>query len=192
MRLERLNKSQTEDIFRKRLIVDFPEAEIKPLNVILKAMEDGKYESLGLYDGEDMIGYAFLVKLDNDYLIDYLAIYPDQRNAGAGGTLVGLLAEYLKDADNIIGEVEDPSYSEDAAQKDIQERRLAFYYRNGCIDSGLRVKTFGVPFLILKAKDGNYHDNEELWRLYQSFYKELLPKDLFEKNVELLNMDVRN
>ncbi len=186
MRLERLNKSQTEELFRKRLIVDFPEPEIKPLKVILKAMDEGKYESLGLYEESEIIGYAFLVKLHNDYLIDYLAVYPEKRNSGAGGAMVSLLAEYLKDADNIIGEVEDPSYTEDAAQKDLQARRLAFYYRNGCADTGLRVKTFGVPFMILRAKEGKCHDNKEMWELYQAFYREVLPKEMFEKNVCLL------
>ena len=189
MRLERLNKAQTEALFRERLVVDFPEAEIKPLKVILQAMDDGKYESLGLFDEAGMIGYVFLVKLDKDYLVDYLAVYPKKRNAGAGGAMLGLLAEYLKDADNIIVEVEDPLYTEDAPEKELQARRLGFYYRNGCVDTGLRVRTFGVPFVILRAKEGTCRDNEELWELYRSFYKELLPKDLFEKNVELLGLE---
>ena len=47
MRLERLNKAQTEALFSERLVVDFPEAEIKPLKVILpQVSENGMPPSL--------------------------------------------------------------------------------------------------------------------------------------------------
>ena len=184
MRLERIGKPIAEALYKERMVIDFPKDELKPLGVILDAMDKGKYECLGLFDEDTMIGYVYLVKRGKDYLVDYLATYPDKRNSGVGGLMVSLLAEYLRDADNIIGEVEDPEYEEDEAQKDIQSRRLAFYMRNGCSDTGLRVKTFGVPFQVLKMGEGSYSDLDELWALYQSFYKEILPKEMFEKNIK--------
>ena len=150
MKLEYISKAMTEKIYKERMVEDFPEDELKPLGVILKAIELGKYECLELFDGETMIGYVFLVKLDRNYLVDYLAVFPHTRNAGAVGVMVNLLAEYLRDADNIIVEVEDPEYEENEDQKEIQSRRLAFYIRNGCSDTGLKVKTFGVPFKVLR------------------------------------------
>ena len=184
MRLEHLGKDIAEKIYRERMVVDFPKDELKPLWAILKAIDHGKYECLGLFEGEAMIGYTFLVKLGKDYLVDYLAVYPDKRNSGAGGVMVKLLAEYLCDADDIIVEVENPEYAEDEAQKDVQSRRLAFYNRNSCSDTGLRARTFGVPFVILRMGEGRCHDLDTLWEMYRSFYRELLPKDMFEKNVK--------
>ena len=184
MRLEHLGKSLAETVYKERIVVDFPEDELKPLWTILKAMDQGKYECLGLFDGDAMVGYTFLVKLGKDYLVDYLAVYPDKRNSGAGGVMVNLLAEYLRDADNIIVEVENPEYAENEDQKELQSRRLAFYYRNGCADTGLRVKTFGVPFLILRMGESSCNDLDALWELYQSFYREVLPKEMFEKSVK--------
>ncbi len=183
MRLERLNKAQVEYIFKNKMIEDFPEAEIKPLEVILKAIDNDIYEPLGLFDDAKIIGYTFLAKLGSNYLVDYLAVYADSRNSGAGSCMVQLLAEYLRDAENIIGEVEDPDHATDAASKDIQTRRMNFYMRNGCTDTGLRVKCFGVPFRILRVgqKLGESHD--ELWEMYQEFYRRVLPKDMFEKNI---------
>ena len=184
MRLEHLGKSLAETVYKERIVIDFPEDELKPLWAILNAMDQGKYECLGLFDGESMIGYTFLVKLGKDYLVDYLSVYPDKRNSGAGGVMVNLLTEYLRDADNIIVEVENPEYAENEDQKELQSRRLAFYYRNGCSDTGLKVKTFGVPFIILRMGESSCNDLDALWELYQSFYREVLPKEMFEKSVK--------
>jgi GNAT superfamily N-acetyltransferase len=187
MRLERLTKAKVEDIYKNKMTEDFPKAELKPLEVILKAIDNGIYEPLGLFDDEKIIGYTFLAKLGRDYLVDYLAVYADSRNNGAGSNMVQLLADYLKDAGHIIGEVEDPDHATDTAAKDIQTRRLNFYMRNGCSDTGLRVECFGVPFRILRVGKLQDEDLDELWELYQEFYRRVLPKKMFEKNIQRTN-----
>lgn len=45
--------------------------------------------------------------------------------------MVQLLADYLKDSENVIIEIEDPDHATDAASKDIQTRRMNFYFKNG-------------------------------------------------------------
>ncbi|MCR5558283.1 MAG: GNAT family N-acetyltransferase [Butyrivibrio sp.] len=183
MWLEKLSKSQVESIYREKMVVDFPAAEIKPLEAILKAMDKGLYESFGLYDEAGIMGYTFLVKIDRDYLVDYLAVFDGRRNNGAGSQMIRLLAEYLKDADNIILEVENPDFADDQ-EKELQTRRYNFYKRNGCSDTGLRVRCFGVPFRIIRMNRNFSKDHDSLWALYQSFYRMMLPKELFEKNLE--------
>jgi GNAT superfamily N-acetyltransferase len=184
MKLEHIGNSIVERIYKERMVIDFPKDELKPLGVILDAIDSGRYECLGLFDGDNMIGYVFLVKLNKDYLVDYLAIYPDKRNAGAGSVMVNRLADYLKDADNIIVEVENPDYADDEDQEDLQSRRLSFYLRNGCSDTGLRAKTFDVPFRVLSMGEGSCNDVDALWELYESFNKEVLPNEMFEKNIK--------
>jgi hypothetical protein len=184
VQLERLSKAQVGDIYKNKMTEDFPKAELKPLEVILKAIDNGIYEPLGLFDDSGVIGYTFLTKLGNDYLVDYLAVFSDFRNSGAGSSMVQLLTEYLKDARNIIGEVEDPVHATDAAEKDIQTRRWNFYLRNGCTDTGLRVRCFGVPFGILRIGHRQNENHDELWELYQEFYRRVLPKEMFEKNIQ--------
>ena len=184
MKLQQLTKLQVEELYNAHMVEDFPRDELKPLAIILKAMDDGRYESLGLFDGEVMIGYVYLVKLGRDYLVDYLATFPDKRNNGAGGIMVGLIKEHLMDAANIIVEVEDPKYAEDEAQRNLQERRLLFYLRNGCLDTGVRVRTFGVPYIVLSLGELAIKDPEGIWELYQSTYRELLPEKMFRENIE--------
>ncbi len=98
--------------------------------------------------------------------------------------MIGLIREHLKDADNIIVEVEDPEYAEDEAQRSLQERRLFFYLRNRCLDTGVRVRTFGVPYIVLNLGRLEAESSEEIWELYQSTYREILPGNMFRGNIE--------
>ncbi len=183
MQLVELDIAQVERIYRERLIYDFPRDEQKPLNVILKAMEKGLYLCLGLRDENDIAGYVFLVKKDKDYLIDYLAVNPERRNAGIGGKLLLLLMEYFADADNVLLEVEDPDKCDDIEEKVLQARRRAFYLRNNCRDTGIRVLCFQVPFQILVLGENKTKDLNYLKELYLSFYRMILPKEVFEENI---------
>ena len=182
MKFDKLSSEQVEKLFRERLVFDFPKDEVKPLDIILEAMDKGIYECLGLMDENDIIGYVFLVKKDKDYLIDYLAVYPDKRNSGIGSKMLKLLAEYYMDVDNIILEIEDPDRAENPEEKELQIRRRVFYLRNNCKDTGLRIDCFGVPFQILIVKGNRSEDLEYLKELYVSFYKMVLPENIFEKN----------
>ena len=186
LRLETLNKAQVENVYNERMVIDFPKDELKPLDILYRAMDNGIYEPLGLFDATGIIGYTFLVKHDRDYLVDYLAVYPQQRNLGSGGIMVRMLSDYLKDAENLIAEIENPEYAENEADRILQTRRFGFYTRNGCSDTGLRVRCFGVPFMILRWGKKENEDLNALWDLYQSFYRIMLPKDLFKKSIKLM------
>ena len=180
MKLQKLSPDQVRRIYNERMLVDFPDNERKPLTMILKALSQGSYECLGLFDDQRLVGYTFLVKGENDYLVDYLAVYPEQRNKGVGGELLHLLKEGFRDADNIVIEVEDPDNAEEEAEKETRTRRKSFYMRNGCEDTGLKVECFGVIFQILTLGSPSC---DHLLELYLSFYRKMLPKAMFEKNV---------
>ena len=184
LHLEKLNKAQVENVYNERMVIDFPKDELKHLDILYSALDKGIYEPLGLFDETKLIGYAFLVKNNRNYLVDYLAVYPQQRNLGSGGVMVRLLPDYLKDAENIIAEIENPEYAENEDDKLLQTRRFGFYTRNGCSDTGLRVRCFGVPFMILRWGKEYTNNVDALWRMYQSFYRIMLPKDMFEKNIK--------
>ncbi len=187
MNLQRLDENQIITIYKDHMVIDFPKDELKPLKMILKSIEEGFYECLGLFDGNQMVGYTFMVKLDNSYLIDYIAIFPELRNNGIGANLLSLIDDYLETADRIIGEVEDPSYTENKSQKELQTRRLNFYLRNNCKDTNLRVECFGVHYIVLEAGTKYCKDENEAWKIYEGFYKSFLPEDKFNKNIKRLD-----
>jgi GNAT superfamily N-acetyltransferase len=185
MHLKTLTKDQLSDLYNDRMREDFPPSELKPLFVILDAVDKGIYEALGLYDGEEIVGYFCLVKQGNDYLVDYLAIYPEKRNGGIGSILVKLLSEHMDSTGNIIGEVEDPKYARNDDDRKLRIRRMDFYLRNGCFDTGVRAKCFGVEFIILRMGKKKL-EKQKCWDIYSAIYRSILPKDMYDENIELL------
>ena len=183
MHLKILDSKEISNLYQEHMVIDFPKNELKPLNMILKSVEEGFYDCFGLYDEEEMVGYTFMVKLESSYLIDYIAIFPDCRNNGIGGNLLSIINDRLENADRIFGEVENPAYTENESQRNLQTRRLNFYLRNGCQDTGLRVDCFGVKYIILEAGKNHFKDKDEVWTLYEKFYRTFLPADKFNKNI---------
>ena len=96
MDLKTLTKDQLSNLYNDRMRKDFPPSELKPLFVMLDAVDKGIYEPLGLYDSEEMVGYSCLVKEGTDSLVDYLAVYPEKRNSGIGSIFVKLLYDHKR------------------------------------------------------------------------------------------------
>ena len=186
MKLSKLRSAEITTIYQERLVHDFTKNELKKLPVILKAVDDGIYECLGLFDDSEIIGYAFLVKQGMNYLVDYLAVCPKYRNKGIGSEIIKLLREYMLGAGLSILEVEDPAYTKERDLKELQTRRIGFYERNGYINTGLRVRCFGVPFIILMLENNSISSKEKLWEMYKAFYSAVFSRDVVEKNIEYL------
>lgn len=208
MKLDTLTAEQIKEVYETRMKEDFPPDELKPLPMIYKLLETGNYECLGLFWEESegtnsfakvpkkqnenfshadcekkLAGYTFLNKVGSDYLIDYLATFPNQRNQGLGGIMLQLLCDKLKTATSILGEVENPAMEQNEVLRNLQSRRVQFYLRNGFWDTGVTATCFGVPFLLIETGHGGRHSQEEIQKLYKMHYKTMLPKNLYEENV---------
>ena len=186
MDLKTLTKDQLSNLYNDRMRKDFPPSELKPLFVMLDAVDKGIYEALGLYDGEEMVGYSCMVKEGTDSLVDYLAIYPEKRNNGIGSILVKLLYDHIDSAGSFIIEVEDPDYARDDEDRKLRIRRMDFYLRNGCFDTGVRAKCFGVEFILLGMGKKKL-EKQKCWDTYSSIYRSILPRDMYDENIELLS-----
>lgn len=187
MKIYELNRDEIIDIYNTRMVKDFPTDELRPLNLILGPYDKGTYLCYALIDELETpkatLGYAFFIKMGTDYLFDYLAISDVKRNSGIGTSFLKLLKEKFTDSTSVIGEVEDPSYAENDSNKDLQTRRLNFYLRNGYLDTGVRVKLFGVDYIVLEMDLGAAHSESEIKELYLNQYKNMLPKKLFDSMV---------
>lgn len=182
-----LTNKQVEELYEKSLKVDFPENERKPLDLILHKMEEGVYEPLGVAQGDEILGYTFFFRSGKDYLLDYYAILGEHRNKGLGSRFLSLIAEYYKDADSVICEVEDPTCALSQEEEDIQKRRYAFYLRNGFRDTEVRTRVFGADYNILEIKKEKepFHSAEEILEIYLRIYREMLPEKWFKEHVEV-------
>lgn len=179
--VKRLSETEISDIYTRYLVYDFPKNETKPLSAIKKALERGIYEAYGMYEGEKLAAYAFFVRCEGSYLLDYFAVTAERRGQGYGSLFLKKLKEIFKDADSVTAEVEDPERAEDGNEKETREKRLSFYLRAGFCDTGVRVRTFGVDYMIIEMLPQGRTDEKEFRKRYLTFYKELCPRFILKR-----------
>ena len=146
MKLNELSPQQLAQLYRQELTSAFPPEELKPLRSMLSLMEQGRYQALGLYDGEDLVAYA-LIWLEPGCpfaLLDYLGTMAGLRDRGLGSRMLDLLAEHYAHFRGIFGEAEAPENG-DPAGEPLRRRRLAFYQRNGFRYGGYDCALFISP-----------------------------------------------
>ena len=177
--------AQVKRLYKSRLRKDFARSERKPLSAMRKTWNAGAYLCYGLFDGEEIAGYAFFVRRERAYLLDYLAIAAECRGAGAGTAFLRQLAECLPDADCVLVEVEDPERAPDGAARLQRERRERFYLRCGYRETGLRSELFGVDYRILVSDAPAAHSEEELRAVYTELYRSILPKLFFRTRLRV-------
>lgn len=182
--IKELNIGQTIAVYNKSLKKDFPANEHRPLALIVKGMLAGTYECLGAFYKGRIIGYAFFLKWDNDYLWDYLAVIEKYRCKGAGAQIIKAVKSYYKSANSVIGEVEDPDYAESDDERNLMTRRHNFYLRNGCVDTGVKAVTFGTHFIIIQIV-GRKLDEAKVAKLYKMHYKRSIPKRFYKDNIKV-------
>lgn len=106
MKLIELTAEQLSALYESELKAAFPPQELKPLKAMLNLMAEKKYQALGLYDGDELAGYA-LLWLEPGIpfaLLDYLGTIEGRRSQGLGTIMLDLLAGYYKDYRGIFGE----------------------------------------------------------------------------------------
>ncbi|MBO5556923.1 MAG: GNAT family N-acetyltransferase [Oscillospiraceae bacterium] len=171
--------SQVEALYHARLKKDFSRNERRPLATIRRSWERDAYDAYVLLDGEEILGYAFLVRLGNNYLFDYLAIAEEHRDEGLGSLFLSRLIDCLKDADCVVGEVEDPAKAEDADSRAQRERRLQFYLRIGCRETELTANVYGVDYRILELPREKPFTTNELREIYTALYRSIFSPRIF-------------
>ncbi len=186
-RMEKLTPEEVRRIYRERMVQDFPEAEIKELWIIERAMERKIYECYGVREEKEILAYAFFI-LDawagkKTCLLDYLAVHRDRRGTGVGSFCLGQCPEILEGADMLLVEVDNPEFAADAAERAVMERRMRFYESNGLRDTGVRVCLFSVEFVVLEMPQFGIHGKEAVGRAYEHLYASILPPGMYRRNV---------
>ncbi len=143
--------AQIRTLYRSRMKKDFAPNELKPLSAMRRLWRKNAYDCYGLFDGEEILGYAFFVCVGKDRLLDYLAVAEGCRGKGRGSAFLNALAGFLADADCVVCEVEDPDKAADGDERTLRRRRLRFYLRGGYLDTGLTAAVFGADYRILEA-----------------------------------------
>lgn len=186
--VETLSLPQIRALYRERLTRDFPRDEIKPLAMIEKALARGEYVCYGAVSEEDILAYAYFVKLKQNEkpyaLFDYYAVRQDIRSRGVGSRFIqALIAGPLREMDCVLLEVDDPDCAQTPEEAETRNRRLAFYLRNGLRDADVKATVYGVQYKILTLPVGRNISREEIRKKYAALYRSLFPARLFREKV---------
>ena len=181
--IRQLTLEEAEQVYEERMTEDFPEDELKPWNVIRQAIRRGGYACWGMFEGEALEAYAYFVIEEEEgkrlALLDYLAVRRDRRDSGVG---FHFLQEFgrgsLDGFDLVILEAEDPAFASGEEEKALRIRRLHFYDRCGLCDSGVRYRTFGVPYVILEWPVHGLHSTETVADAYVQLYHSVMARSV--------------
>ena len=177
--------SEIERIYYSYMTRDFTPDELKPMISIKKAWERRAYEALLLLKEDVVLGYAFFVRMNRDYLLDYFAIAEDYRNMGLGTVFLKQFSDFISDADCIVAEIEDPECAENEKDKEMRDKRLLFYLRSGYRETRVKSKVFGVDYCILEAPNAREHSQTGIRSIYTALYQSILPEPFFRSKFQI-------
>lgn len=191
MELRELSADQLAEIYNRYMVIDFPRDELKPLERILYTMETGLSCAYGIYEQEDLRGYAiFIVPDGRRYgLLDYLAVLEDYRGTGVGHAFFELVDDTLSARYPALGgffiESENVASAVDDRERHVREKRISFYQQNHCAMTTLGSRLFGVDYSILvydfDKRAGVPAALEDLDGVYAAMFQ----KHHYERNVSL-------
>lgn len=179
MQIRILDDEERRSIYYEHLQNDFHQSEVKPYTLVEKLVTEQRYLCYGLWDNEELKGYAFFVKGSDSktLLLDYFAILSDYRSQGLGGIFIQAIQEnMIKDKLTLIAEVENPVHASDEQSRDLMNRRIQFYIRNGFKQSKIWCRVFTDEYMIIYYNEKPHQDEDclvlELKQLYQAIFGE--------------------
>ncbi|MDO5425386.1 MAG: GNAT family N-acetyltransferase [Eubacteriales bacterium] len=189
MEIRELTMDEIAQIYEAEMRYDFPESELKPLSAIRAMYEKGVYLGLGCWENGRLLAYAMYVtkKERKRLLLDYYAVVRTMRERGIGSRFLQGMFEWLKDAEMILGEVENPEFARTLQERETQVRRIGFYERNGFVVAGpeCTCRLFGVEYRLI-AKGLGVSSEEAAKgaaRWIEEIYRVMFPGELFGRQV---------
>lgn len=148
-----LSLSQLKDIYTPCLARDFPADELMPLRRMEALTQTGNQTSLGFYDSQGLAAYAVFILRPGSpaALLNYFAVQPRCRGMGVGTACLQQLGQAAKEsgAGYVVFEVESPTSASSPAEREIRQKRIAFYLRGGAKPAGVSSWLYGVDYDIM-------------------------------------------
>lgn len=176
--LQRLDRTAFDALY-DRMEQDFPAIERPPREAMRALMRRGAARAWVMVDAQkEACGYAWCGVAGRAVLVTHLAVYQGMRGRGMGTALLALLAEQYADTERLIVEVERPCDAHTQHERQVRERRIAYYERSGflCYRS-LAYTIWHVPmYLMVKPLGGAPMPTEaQLMQDVRAAYALLLP-----------------
>mgnify|MGYP000892626031 CR=1 FL=1 len=186
MHQQKITKDQLHTIYQDHLPRDFIMAELKSISFFEDNFARGVYFGDLFYVEDQLVAYTFCGKRPggNYLLLDYLAVLPQERGKGYGTEILAALRKEAAAYDGVIVEAEAVDTAKNEKEKNLRQRRIAFYRRNGLMEMKTRSEINGVTFTLLLLTDKEKPAEEEtigreLTAIYQTLYNHTEGKDVW-------------
>ncbi len=186
LRMKELTYEEITKVYENYMVYDFPKNELKPLSSIERMYQQGRYQGVILEKEDEVIAYGMLLQDSENkaYLLDYFAVLEEFRGEGYGSKALRCLLDFVEKDDLIVMEAENPKKAENSRAREIQEKRLEFYRKNGVRFTGLTSVVFDAAYVIMYLS-GNDRvlAEEEIRKIYVDFYEKwILGREKCEKH----------
>ena len=168
------------------LINDFHKSEVKPIKLIERLIQEGHYKCYGFYEDENLLGYGYFVKTEENILMDYLAVIPEYRCKGLGSKFISIIKEEFSEKfSTLLAEVENPKYSLDENDRLNRERRILFYIKNGFKVSNIETCVLEDRYSIISLELSEELNDEEINKEIRKMYISIFGEEFFKKHISL-------
>lgn len=138
-----LKSAENFDEIKRLYMTAFPKEERAPFFMIKNKARQGKADMLAAWDGDEFVGFVYLLRdLDMAYLF-YFAITQDKRGCGYGSEILALLRERYAGKRFFLAREQLDEEAENYGQRC---RRHEFYLRNGFEDLHFQIKEASVVY----------------------------------------------
>ena len=185
MELKLLNKPQLAWLYENEMRRAFPPSELKPLRAMEYMRDTGRYEPLGVYEGDELVGYALMwLEPGVPYaLLDYLGTVEGKQGGGIGAATLDMLAARYAHTMGVFGEAEAVTAC-DPAEAAMQRRRLGFYERNGFVYAGYDCALFGVHYRTL-IRTNKPVDTRQVLAAHTAIYRGYMPQQVYDRFIQI-------
>lgn len=124
----------------------FPEDERFPFALLQLQSLRSSWEFVAYQDGDQLVGFSFVVTNDCYAFVLYLAVNSGARGRGYGGQILSRLKRFYAEKEMVLNIEPLDDQTDNQTQR---QKRLAFYEKNGLALTGYQMTTDKQTFAIM-------------------------------------------
>ena len=176
--IQRLEREEAHRLYLARFRGDFVPSELRPWGSILRLMDQGAYAIFACKEAGEILAYAAFIQCPGALLLDYFAVDPARRGQGVGTAFFQGLQKLtaLGQASCLYIEAESLESAPTPQERETRRRRIQFYTRCGCRETGIFSFLFGVEYqILLFPLEGDLPGEEQMREQLLSVYNVTVP-----------------
>lgn len=151
---KRIRAANADEQIKQLYKTAFPEEEQIPWDDLLRLIGEMELDFTAYYEGEDFIGFTIVYPRPSFSWFWYFAVREDLRGKGYGQQILSLVIGHYR-GQSLVMDIESTRQAS-ADNREVRQRRHAFYLRNGFQETQLFRGWSGIEYTILMMGTGTF------------------------------------